>query len=113
MRSEDRPIMLAQTQSVSEEENITTNIHNTSVFEAAKALKKKREQMDTGVLSTKHNNTRITMMLYFCIITVLTCCCLGRCLIVPLSQASNYELNSHYYLSKKDKGILLQKEIVN
>lgn len=40
---------------------------------------------DTGVSSIKHNNTRATMILYFCIMTVLMCCCLGRCLVVPLS----------------------------
>jgi hypothetical protein len=40
---------------------------------------------DTGVSSTKQMNTRGTLLLYFCIMTVLTCCCLGRCLIVPLT----------------------------
>ena len=29
---------------------------------------------NTGVSSIKHNNTRATMILYFCIMTVLMCC---------------------------------------
>lgn len=45
----------------------------------------KVDHPDTGVSSIKHNNTRATMILYFCIMTVLMCCCLGRCLVVPLS----------------------------
>jgi len=40
---------------------------------------------DTGISTTKQMNTRGTLLLYFCIMTVLTCCCLGRCLIVPLT----------------------------
>jgi len=57
-------------------------------------------------------NTHATMLLYVCIMTVLLCCCLGRCLIVPLSQASNYEINSRKHFSKLDKNALLQQEII-
>jgi len=62
---------------------------------------------DTGVSSIKHNNTRATMILYFCIMTVLMCCCLGRCLVVPLSQASRFELNSRKHIGKLDKSAFI------
>lgn len=38
-----------------------------------------------GISTVKRLNTQRTMILYFCIMTVLMCCCLGRCLVVPLS----------------------------
>jgi hypothetical protein len=57
-------------------------------------------------------NTHATMLLYVCIMTVLLCCCLGRCLIVPLSQASNYEINSRKHFTKLDKNALLQNEVI-
>lgn len=44
-----------------------------------------RRSLDTGVSSVKQMNTRGTLILYFCIMTVLIFCCLARCLIVPLS----------------------------
>lgn len=62
---------------------------------------------NTGVSSIKHNNTRATMILYFCIMTVLMCCCLGRCLVVPLSQASRFELNSRKHIGKLDKSAFI------
>jgi hypothetical protein len=64
-------------------------------------------EKDTGVSSIKHNNTRATMILYFCIMTVLMCCCLGRCLVVPLSQASRFELNSRKHIGKLDKSAFI------
>ena len=60
-----------------------------------------------GVSSIKHNNTKATMLLYFCIMTVLMCCCLGRCLVVPLSQASKFELNSRKHIGKLDKSAFI------
>ncbi len=62
---------------------------------------------DPGISSVKHNNTRATMLLYFCIMTVLMCCCLGRCLVVPLSQASKFELNSRKHIGKLDKSAFI------
>lgn len=67
---------------------------------------------EMGVTSTKQMNTRGTLLLYFCIMTVLTCCCLGRCLIVPLTQASHYEINSRKHISKMDKNAFIQQEVV-
>lgn len=67
---------------------------------------------NTGVSSIKHNNTRATMILYFCIMTVLMCCCLGRCLVVPLSQASRFELNSRKHIGKLDKSAFIQQEVL-
>lgn len=57
-------------------------------------------------------NTQRTLVLYFCIMTVLMCCCLGRCLVVPISQASRYEINARKYKAKQDKNELLQQEVV-
>ena len=68
---------------------------------------------DTGISSTKQMNTRGTLLLYFCVMTVLTCCCLGRCLIVPLTQASHFEINSRKHISKMDKNAFLQQEVVH
>jgi len=67
---------------------------------------------NTGVSSIKHNNTRATMILYFCIMSVLICCCLGRCLVVPLSQASRFELNSRKHIGKLDKSAFIQQEVL-
>lgn len=67
---------------------------------------------DPGISSVKHNNTRATMLLYFCIMTVLMCCCLGRCLVVPLSQASKFEMNSRKHISKLDKSAFIQQEVL-
>jgi hypothetical protein len=75
-------------------------------------MEAERRRHDTGVSSVKHMNTHATMLLYICIMTVLMCCCLGRCLIVPLSQASRYELNSRKHMRKLDKNAMLQKEVV-
>lgn len=72
----------------------------------------KVDHPDTGVSSIKHNNTRATMILYFCIMSVLMCCCLGRCLVVPLSQASRFELNSRKHISKLDKSAFIQQEVL-
>ena len=47
--------------------------------------KKKDKNYYIGISSVKRMNTQRTMILYFCILTVLMCCCLGRCLVVPLS----------------------------
>ena len=44
-----------------------------------------RNEMENGVTSVKQMNTHGTIILYFCIMTVLMCCCLGRCLVVPIS----------------------------
>jgi len=52
------------------------------------------------------------MILYFCIMTVLLCCCLGRCLVVPLSQASRFELNSRKHIGKLDKSAFIQQEVL-
>lgn len=60
----------------------------------------------------QHMNTQRTMILYFCIMTVLMCCCLGRCLVVPISQASRYELNTKKHMAKLDKNAMLQQEVV-
>lgn len=62
--------------------------------------------------STKHLNTQRTMILYFCIMTVLMCCCLGKCLVVPISQASRFELNSRKHMAKLDKNAFIQHEVV-
>jgi hypothetical protein len=66
-----------------------------------------------GISSVKRMNTQRTMVLYFCIMTVLMCCCLGKCLVVPLSQASKYELNSRKYMAKQEKNALLQQRVVS
>ena len=50
-------------------------------------------QVSNGIPTTKQVNTKGTLLLYFCIITVLLFFCLGRCLVVPLSQASKFEIN--------------------
>ena len=73
----------------------------------------RRDKLDTGVPSTKHMNTHGTMLLYFCIMTVLTCCCLGRCLIVPITQASHYEINSRKHMAKFDKNGFIQHEVIH
>lgn len=75
-------------------------------------VERSRKKKDAGVSSMKHMNTHATMLLYLCIMTVLLCCCLGRCLIVPLSQASRYELNSRKHIRKLDKNAFIQKEVV-
>lgn len=79
--------------------------------ESAKVKKAKRispHEYYQGVTSVKHMNTQRTMVLYFCIMTVLLFCCLGRCLVVPMSQASKYELNSRKHMAKLDKNAFLQ-----
>jgi hypothetical protein len=96
--------MLSQVASVSE----NTNFLQENEMKQESIHHKKREDLDTGVSSVKQMNTHATMLLYVCILTVLLCCCLGRCLIVPLSQASNYEINSRKHFSKLDKNALLQ-----
>lgn len=48
----------------------------------------KSNHQDSGLPKTKrHMNPHDIMVLYFSILTVLICCCLGRCLVVPISQA--------------------------
>jgi hypothetical protein len=71
-----------------------------------------KHKMTAEQVSTKQMNTQRTMILYFCIMTVLMCCCLGRCLVVPLSQASRYELNARKHIAKLDKNAFLQQEVV-
>lgn len=92
----EQPLMLGQVSSseTSQDDQKPTEPQMRSMYS------RKERLGDTGVLSTKQMNTRGTLLLYFCIMTVLSCCCLGRCLIVPLSQASNYELNSRKHMGK-------------
>ena len=55
-----------------------------------------------GLPKTKrHMNPHDIMVLYFSILTILICCCLGRCLVVPISQAG---LSSKKNLGKLEKG---------
>mmetsp|Transcript_23946 Transcript_23946/g.36684 ORF Transcript_23946/g.36684 Transcript_23946/m.36684 type:complete len:129 (+) Transcript_23946:773-1159(+) len=66
-----------------------------------------RDKLDTGVSSVKQMNVRGTLILYFCIMTVLIFCCLGRCLVVPLSQQSQFEINSRKHMAKMDKNAFI------
>ena len=75
--------------------------------------KNRKERLDAGLPMTKQMNTRGTMLLYFCIMTVLTCCCLGRCLIVPITQESHYEINSRKHMTKFDKNGFIQQEVIH
>lgn len=82
--------------------------NNKGKTQSRKAVVNTAKPNDPGISSVKHNNTRATMLLYFCIMTVLMCCCLGRCLVVPLSQASKFELNSRKHIGKLDKSAFIQ-----
>lgn len=94
----EQPMMLSQVSSHTDE-SVDDDMKPTEG--QMKSFNMHKERLgDTGVDSTKQMNTRGTLLLYFCIMTVLSCCCLGRCLIVPLSQASNYELNSRKHMGK-------------
>jgi len=103
---QEQPLLLSQTSANTEKVGTPQGaggLPATADRRAPTYYGKRREQLDTGVTSMKQMNTHATLLLYFCIMTVLVCCCLGRCLIVPLSQASNYELNSRKHFSKLDK----------
>ena len=103
---QEQPLILSQTSASTENVDAKKDTGGLSPSPDKKIQTyygKRREQLDTGVTSMKQMNTHATLLLYFCIMTVLVCCCLGRCLIVPLSQASNYELNSRKHFSKLDK----------
>ena len=63
--------------------------------------------------STKTLNTQRTMILYFCILTVLLCCCLGKCLVVPIAQAGRYELNSRKHIAKLEKNAFIQQQVIH
>jgi hypothetical protein len=94
----EQPLMLGQVSSHTDE---SADDDQKPTEGQMKTMYSRKDKLgDTGVLSTKQMNTRGTLLLYFCIMTVLSCCCLGRCLIVPLSQASNYELNSRKHMGK-------------
>jgi len=58
-------------------------------------------------------NTKGTLLLYFCIMSVLLIFCLGRCLVVPLSQASRFELNQRKHVKRLDKNGFIQQEVIS
>lgn len=70
----------SETQSSVSESNIDTQ--GTKMRKS----KTKNQNIYLGISSVKRLNTQRTMILYFCIMSVLMCCCLGRCLVVPISQ---------------------------
>ena len=83
----------------------------TQISRAGRDLKVSKS--DTGISSTKQMNTHGTLMLYCCIMSVALCCCLARCMIVPIAQASNYELNSRGHIDKLDKNAFIQEHVIN
>jgi len=93
--TDDGPVLLSQVNG--KESNMQTQ-------------NKKRQH--TAVSSTKNANTKGTMLLYFCIMTVLIFFCLGRCLVVPLSQASKFELNSRKHVKRLDKDAIVQQKVI-
>ena len=52
-------------------------------------------------------------MLIACTAGVLLACVLGRLIIVPLSQAGNYEVNGREYNNRLAKNELLVREVMN
>lgn len=68
---------------------------------------------DSDVPTPKHVNTKGTLLLYFCIMSVLVIFCLGRCLVVPLSQASRFELNQRKHVRRLDKNQFIQNEVIS
>lgn len=44
---------------------------------------------------------------------VMLVCCLSRCLIVPIAQSSNNEMNTRKYLDKEEKRAFFNKMIEN
>lgn len=91
----ERPIMLGQVQ-------------GTSVQKLEANVKHVSHDSSRTASSTKHANTKGTLLLYFCIMSVLIFCCLSRCLVVPLSQASKFEINSRKHVKKLDKNGFIQ-----
>ena len=69
----ERPIMLGQVSGMSQQKL------DTNVKQAAHGGSRHVSS------STKHAKTKGTLLLYFCIMSVLIFCCLSRCLVVPLS----------------------------
>jgi hypothetical protein len=53
----------------------------------------------------------ILLIISFCL--VLLVCCLSRCLIVPMAQSSNNEMNTRKYLDKEEKRAFFNKMIEN
>lgn len=100
----ERPLFLAQTSPVDE--------GNTTQSMVVQPPTRRMHHKKQDVSSVKQMNTHGTMILYFCIMTVLVFCCLSKCLIVPLTQASRYEINNRKHISKLDKNGLIQKEVI-
>ena len=54
------------------------------------------------------------MILFFvCLGIVLLLCFLGRCCIIPVVHATNFEINNRAYAARMDKNALCQKRIVH
>jgi hypothetical protein len=83
-------------------------VQGTSQLQLDANVKKAVHANSRTASSTKHANTKGTLILYFCIMSVLIFCCLSRCLVVPLSQASKFELNSRKHVKKLDKNGFIQ-----
>lgn len=47
------------------------------------------------------------------LVLVILVCCLSRCLIVPMAQSSNNEMNTRKYLDKEEKRAFFNKMIEN
>jgi len=102
----EQPLMLGQ---VSSSQHTEEKVD----VKSEQSTKETKPKRDSGVLSTKHFNTKGTMLLYFCIMSVLLIFCLGRCLVVPLSQASRFELNQRKHVKKLDKNGFIQQEVIS
>ena len=85
---------------------------HTDQSQAAERVKKARDPQQQ-VSTPKHMNTKGTLLLYFCIMSVLLIFCLGRCLVVPLSQASRFELNQRKHVKRLDKNGFIQQEVIS
>ena len=59
--------------------------------------------------ATSHGfgSTNQLLMFVYCLIGVLIACVCGRFIVVPLSQAGNFEINNRGYTAKLDKNALL------
>lgn len=93
MPEPEKPVVLGQISSTTDQS------------QAVERVKKNRDQQ---VSTPKHLNTKGTLLLYFCIMSVLLVFCLGRCLVVPLSQASRFELNQRKHVKRLDKNGFIQ-----
>jgi len=53
------------------------------------------------------------IMFFVCLGFVLLLCFLGRCCMIPVVHATNFEINNRAYTMKMDKNTVCQKQIVH